>query len=636
MSEEEQHQLLVTFNQTATDYPRERSVVDLFEEQVSKTPHKPAVVFEQQTLSYQQLDLLSSQLAAYLHQQYQVQPGDSIAIMTDRSDSMIIAVLAVLKTGAAYVPIESDFPASRKEYIIRDAAIKTIITQTDYIFDFGFFTGSIVAMDVQADLIAATDPVLRYRPSASDLAYIMYTSGSTGTPKGVLIEHRSVVRLVKNTSYIDFRHSQTLLSTGAFAFDATTFEYWGMLLNGGCLVVCSKDVLLDHHKLAELLIEKQVDTMWFTAGWFNQLVDNHIELFLPLKTVLAGGDKLSVPHVNALLEKYPHLSIINGYGPTENTTFSITYRINQQLTSIPIGKPISNTQVYILDDHHALVPVGVAGEICLAGDGLARGYLNNPGLTAEKFVANPFVPGARMYKTGDLGRWRPDGNIEFLGRKDEQVKIRGYRIEPGEIESCLKTFAGITDAVVVVKNNKAAEKLLAAYLVATGQPDMMAIREHLASQLPSYMLPDHYVQLEAFPLNANGKVDKKQLPDPEGISLAGGVEYIPPRNKTEELLVNIWQDILGKERVGVNDNFFDIGGHSLRATRLVSQIHKTFEVKIDLRDLFITTVLEDQAALIDSAQKAAFVGITPAQALPDYPLSSAQRRLWVLSQLQES
>src|SRR5690606_30530648 len=313
------------------------------------------------------------------------------------------------------------------------------------------------AMDAQEDMIDAALPVTGYTPAPNDLAYLMYTSGSSGTPKGVLVEHRSVVRLVKDTNYMDFHPGQTLLSTGALAFDATTFEYWGMLLNGGCLLFCSREALLDNNKLALLIAEKEVNTIWFTAGWFNQLVDHHIELFRPLKTVLAGGDRLSPAHVNALLKKYPHLSIINGYGPTENTTFSITCNISSQVDNIPIGKPISNTQVYILDEQMALVPVGVPGEICLAGDGLARGYLNNPALTAEKFVPHPFRPAERMYKTGDLGRWLPDGNIEFLGRKDEQLKIRGYRIEPGEIENCLQACPGITEAVVMARTNKAGE-----------------------------------------------------------------------------------------------------------------------------------------------------------------------------------
>ncbi|WP_298739283.1 amino acid adenylation domain-containing protein, partial [uncultured Chitinophaga sp.] len=624
---------LLAFNNTNTNYPRERSIVELFEEQVSQTPYKTAVIFEQIQLSYSALDQQTSELAGCLQQQYQVQPGDFVGIMIERSHKMIIAVLSVLKAGAAYVPIDVDYPHSRKEYIINDAAIKTLITENSYTSGLDFYTGKIFDIDAAVDTTAQV-PACRVLPTAP--AYVMYTSGSTGAPKGVPISHRGVVRLVKNASYMDFHQEQTLLATGAFAFDATTFEYWSMLLNGGCLIFCSREVLLDHHQLATLLLGKGVNTIFLTTGFLNQLVDNHIELFKTIEVVLTGGDKLSPVHVNTLLRKYPHLSVINCYGPTENASFSTTFRIEEQMDLVPIGKPVSNSQVYIVDSHRALVPIGVAGEICLAGDGLTSGYLNKPALTAEKFIPNPFRPGELMYTSGDLGRWLPDGNIEFLGRKDEQVKIRGYRIEPGEIESCLKVFTGITDAVVIVKNNKAAEKELVAYLVVAEPINIVALRDHLSKQLPFYMLPDHYVQLDALPFNVNGKIDKKQLPDPEGISVAGGVEYIAPRNETEKQLVNIWQELLGRERISVKDNFFDIGGHSLRATRLMSQIYKIFEVKISLRDLFTIAILEEQAAFIAKAQKLAFVAITAVDAQADYPLSSAQRRLWVLSQLQES
>ncbi|WP_298731632.1 non-ribosomal peptide synthetase, partial [uncultured Chitinophaga sp.] len=311
-----------------------------------------------------------------------------------------------------------------------------------------------------------------------------------------------------------------------------------------------------------------------------------------LKRVISAGESCPV----SLQEKFRTVSFYNKYGPTEATISATIFSTRAgALTgaTVPIGKPLRNRQVFILSDSGALQPIGVSGEICIAGSGLARGYLHQPELSAEKFVPNPFRPGERMYRTKDLGRWLPDGNIEFLGRMDEQVKIRGYRIEPAEIEKCLQTFPGIIDAAVAARPNKAGEAELAAYLVATEQLNIGALRDHLTQKLPVYMLPDHYVQLDLLPLNANGKVDKKQLPQPEGISVAGCATYVPPRNDTEQQLINIWQDILGKERIGVKDNFFDLGGHSLKAIQLVSRINSTFSVRLNIQSIFIAQTVEN-------------------------------------------
>jgi amino acid adenylation domain-containing protein len=404
-----------------------------------------------------------------------------------------------------------------------------------------------------------------------------------------------------------------------------------MLLHGGKLVLSSKEVLLDESRLAGLMQQHGVDMMWFTAGWLNELVDKDITLFRGLKTLLAGGDKLSPVHINRLLQHYPSLRIINGYGPTENTTFSLTYPVSVISDSIPIGTPISNSTAYVLDAQQQLCPIGVTGEICVGGDGLARGYLNQPDLTAEKFVTHPFEENARIYKTGDLGRWLPDGNIAFIGRKDEQVKIRGYRIELGEIESQLQQHEDI-DATVVIAGG---DQELVAYIVSKATLNVAELRAYLGKTLPDYMIPGHYVQLEKLPLNDNGKVDRKQLPDREGFGMETGVAYVQARNETEKQLVLIWQEILGKERIGVKDDFFDLGGHSLKAARLASQIHKIFDVKVELKDLFTYTILEAQATIIATAGKNTFVNIPCAAPQDGYVLSSSQRRLWVLSQFGE-
>jgi len=616
LCQQEKQQLLYDFNNTKTNYPH-LSIGELFKQQAQKTPLKPAL----NQLTYQQLDEQSDKLAAYLQQEYQVQHEEPVAILMDRSEQTLIAILGILKAGAAYMPIETDYPSSRKEFLLKDAGIKTLITQMDYMMDLPWFEGKVLAIDVQADLIDAADR--EYKPVAGphSLAYIMYTSGSTGTPKGVLVEHRSVVRLVKENTFYTFTGDETILTTGALSFDATTFEFWGTLLNGGHLIICPKDELLDPEQIIKA---QNVDTIWLTAGWFHQLIDTQIEIFSTLKTVLAGGDKLSTNHINLLLDKYPHLRIINGYGPTENTTFSLTYSITEKIKQVLVGKPISNSTAYILDKYLQPVPIGMPGEICTGGDGLARAYLNNPELTAQKFITTDY---GRLYRTGDLGRWLPDGNIEFMGRKDNQIKIRGFRIEPGEIEAALMEYRDITAAVIHIYQSE-----LVAYYI--GEVEIDDLKAFLSDRLPSYMLPSHFVPLHVFPLNANGKVDKKQLPPPTATT--SGSEYVPPRNETEQKLAAIWQEILDRGRISVTDNFFDIGGHSLRATRLASQIFKVFEVKIDLRTLFTLMTLEEQAAFIANGRKQSFTAIPPAPVQKDYLVSSSQRRLWILSQFKES
>ncbi|MES1159433.1 MAG: amino acid adenylation domain-containing protein, partial [Bacteroidota bacterium] len=463
----------------------------------------------------------------------------------------------------------------------------------------------------------------------------MYTSGSSGTPKGVMITHKSVIRLVRSANYIELTGDETLLATGSLSFDATTFEYWSMLLNGGKLILCRQDFLLDPTKLAEEIRKNNVDTMWITAGWLNHLVDKDPEIFAGLATLLAGGEKLSSIHIQALRIRYPDLKIINGYGPTENTTFSLTYPVTSVLEDIPIGKPISNSTAYILDRQQQLLPINVIGEIFVGGDGLAKGYLNNPDLTAEKFLPHPFKKDDLIYRTGDLGRWLPDGNIAFAGRADDQVKIRGYRVEPGEIAGILQTHPDIDRAIVVVRSGSQGEKELVAYIVSEKIADTTGIHQFISNLLPDYMVPAHFVRLDSLPLTLNGKIDKRKLPDPNDIGLSTGIAYIAPRNQLEERLTAIWQEVLGKEKIGVKEDFFVLGGHSLKITRLASQIYKEFDVKPDLNELFARTILEDQASWIGEMKKTPFSVISPAAYQADYPLSSSQQRLWVLSQFKE-
>lgn len=593
LTDAEKTELLETFNNTTVPYPGDQSIVSLFQEQVVKNPDKIALIFENKQTSYKELDHKSNQLAAYIKLNTAIGADDKVGILLDRSDKMIIAILGILKSGAAYVPIDPDYPELRKEFIISDTAIKLLVTETTYIFDLEFYQGPVFAIDVQLDdiEIPADLPDI-YTIKPNDLAYIMYTSGSTGKPKGVMVEHLNVVRLVKSANFIALTGAEILLSTGAISFDATTFEYWAMLLNGGQLIICQKEVLLDTKTLSAVISQRKVDTMWFTSGWLNQLVDADITLFKGLKTVIAGGDKLSPLHINRLLQEYPQLTIINGYGPTENTTFSLAFRVTEAMLNIPVGKPLQNGSAYITDHLGALVPIGVLGEICVAGDGLSRGYLNQSELTEEKFVINPFRKQTRMYKTGDLGKWLPNGTIIFAGRKDDQVKISGYRIELAEIERVLQNHEAIEAAVVLAIENAHGNKELAAYLVGTGSVLPADIRDYLQKLLPAYMVPVHLLKLDSLPLNSNGKIDKKALPLPGKANTSAADLYVGPRNETEKKVVNIWQKLLNKEKIGITDNFFDLGGDSIRILRMISDLRKEMNIDISVVDVYKNGTIE--------------------------------------------
>lgn len=462
-----------------------------------------------------------------------------------------------------------------------------------------------------------------------NLCYVMYTSGSTGQPKGVLITHGGVIRLVKDAEYVQLNGSSCLLATGATTFDAITFELWGMLLNGGRLILASKNTLLDPHSLKAMIAAEKVNTMWFTAGWLNELVDSDPGIFTGLRYILAGGDKLSVKHIAKLKQLYPDLQIINGYGPTENTTFSLTYKIeNTDRENFPIGTPLNNSSVFILDQKNKILPVGIPGEIILGGQGLARAYQNNQELTEEKFFINPYNISEKLYRSGDLGRWLPDGNIEFIGRKDDQVKIRGYRIELGEVENCLLSKPYIENAVVLVESKE--EKQLVAYIISSDPAmDTLNLVADLAETLPAYMIPARFVKLPAFPLNKNGKVDRHALAASGQEEQTSG--YVEPSTLLEKQLAEIWQDILGVSLVGVNDDFFKIGGHSLKAISLVSSYSKKFNTKIPLKDIFEKTTIAEQSILIENATQQVYNEIPAAQKQDSYPLSNGQRRLWLLS-----
>jgi fengycin family lipopeptide synthetase D len=445
---------------------------------------------------------------------------------------------------------------------------------------------------------------LAERSDANGLAYVIYTSGTTGQPKGVMVEHHSISRLVINTNYIQLDASDRILQTGSLAFDASTFEIWGALLNGGSFCRPPEHAVLDATKMKHFVQQYGITTMWLTASLFNQLVDMDISIFNGLKHLLVGGEKLSVHHVNKVKTAYPDLVVINGYGPTENTTFTACHRIDKLYQQdIPIGKPVGNTQVLILDTKNDLVPIGVAGEICTGGDGLARGYMNDPVLTKEKFVAHPFEPNERIYRTGDLGRWLPDGAIEFLGRKDEQVKVRGYRIEPGEIENHLLQHEAVKEAVVIAKDFGPDSKELLAYVTLQEDLDVDELREYLKNRLPDYMIPAYFTKLDNLPLTPNGKVNKRALPAPDMSHQMAKGHYEAPETETEKQLALIWEEVLGHKGIGATDDFFDIGGHSLKVTKLIALIHNKMGIEVPLATVFkASTIRELTQYILDIAQ----------------------------------
>lgn len=644
LTDREKEKILKEWTNTATDYPRNSSIDKIFAEQVTKTPEKIALICEDKQLTYRELDQKSTQLAYYL-QELGVTKETLVAIYLKRSPEVIISILAILKAGGAYLPLEISAPNNRISQILEDAKVKFIITQKS-LNNLSIFSlkNQIINFDLDIEKIKnlPQNNLSIIDTNGDNLAYVMYTSGSTGKPKGVCIPHRGVIRLVKNTNYVNLDSDQVILQAAPIAFDASTFDIWGALLNGGTLVLMPQ-CIPSLQELGTAIKEYKITTLWLTAGLFHLMVTEKIEALKPLRQLLAGGDVLSVTDVQKVLRELPNCRFINGYGPTENTTFTCCYSPSSEkdvVGSVPIGYPIANTQVYILDSDLQPLPVGVAGELYIGGDGVARGYLNNPELTAECFIPNPFSndSSARLYKTGDRVRWRDDGVIEFLGRVDNQVKIRGFRIELGEIESVLGEYPALNNVVVLAREDRPGDKRLVAYIVAKNDQKNLnidKIRHFLGEKLPEYMIPSIFLVLNELPLNANGKVDRRILPAPE-FHLEN--KLIKPRNSTESNLVNIWQEILGFE-VGINQSFTSLGGDSLQATRIISRIRDIFEVELPVTVMLNNTNIVSLAELVNQQDKIDnvnyFLPLEPIKHDNDLPLTVYQERIWLLSQRAE-
>jgi amino acid adenylation domain-containing protein len=622
----ERQQLLVEFNDTPTprpliNNPENSTIHRLFEIQAAQRPDAIALAFEGQKISYGELNQRANRLAHYLIA-LGVRPDDRVAICLERSADMIIGLLAILKAGGAYVPLDPAYPAERLRFMLDDASPMVLLTQTAQLSK---LPNIVSPEDISTEVAPADSvPVFLFdkpgsaleaqpdhNPHRSDLtsrhlAYVIYTSGSTGQPKGVMVEHHSVNRLVINNTYAGIGADDCVAHCANVAFDASTWEIWSALLNGGRLYIVNPSVLFDPQRLCDSLIAGKVTALWLTAGLFNEYIDGLKPVFGQLRYLLVGGDVLDPLKIQHVLsaESAP-ARLINGYGPTETTTFAATYGITAPVDmarSIPIGRPIANTRIYILDRHGEPVPAGVTGELYIGGSGVARGYLNNPALTAERFMPDPFCdePDAKMYKTGDLGRWLADGTIEYLGRNDFQVKLRGFRIELSEIETRLVQCHGVREAVVIAREetDSTQQKRLVAYLLP--QPGIKLspaeLRQQLARHLAEYMLPSAFVTLTAFPLTPNGKLDRQALPAPDSSAIAAR-SYAAPVGKTETQLAQIWQALLGLPQIGRYDHFFELGGHSLLAVQLLNRMREQ-GMEMPLTALFAHPTLCDLACAI--------------------------------------
>jgi amino acid adenylation domain-containing protein len=612
------------WNRTAAEYPADRCIHRLFEEQAAIRSDAVAVVFGGEKLTYGELNDRANRLAHHLRR-LGVAPESRVGICVERGPEMVVAMLAALKAGGAYVPLDPAYPAERLALMVDDAALAAVVTRGS--LHAALPAGvPLVSVDGDAARIAAGSAADPPGGAAADsLAYVIYTSGSTGTPKGVAVDHRAVVRLVRSTDYVRLGPGSRVAQASNACFDAATFEVWGALLNGATLVGVEKEVAVSPPDLARELRARGVDTLFLTTALFNQVAREAPHAFGSLTRLLFGGEAVDPAAVRAVLAAGPPRHLLHVYGPTENTTFSTWHRVasvGAGARTVPIGRAIAHSTAFVLDGALRPVPVLVAGELYLGGDGVARGYLRRPALTAERFVPDPFsgTPGARMYRTGDRVRWLADGTLGYLGRLDQQVKIRGFRVEPGEVEAALRAHGAVREAAVVVREDEPGEKRLVAYVA--GETDADALRAHLRRGLPEYMLPAAFVVLGALPLNRNGKVDRRALPAPD-LSTSEG-RYVAPATPDERALAGIWAEVLRLERVGVRDNFFDLGGNSLLATRVVSRACRQCGAEVTVRCLFEEPTISGLARRVAERRTDAAV---VAEAIPAVASATSPHRL---------
>ena len=626
LGKEEKKLLLDDLNNTSVDFPSDKTIVDLFEDQVKKTPGNPAVIFEDIELSYQELNFVSNQLGDYLRKTYKVKPDDLIGLKLDRSEWMVIAILGILKSGGAYVPISPDYPHERINYLIKDSECKLIIDE-----------GELEKFQKVQNRFNQENQSVGLEPR--HLAYCIYTSGSTGAPKGCLIQHNS---LVNRLSWMQRRYplidNDAILQKTTFVFDVSVWELLWWATQGACVCILKDGEEKNPEAIINAIDDHKITVMHFVPSMLNVFLEflesdkSKLYQLKNLRQVFVSGEALTVSQAERFKELLFNRLLVNLYGPTETCIDVTSFDCNSELlkSTVPIGKPIDNTQIYILDKHRNLLPFGATGEICIGGAGLARGYLNHPGLTDEKFISNPFVKGAKIYCSGDFGRWKSDGNLEYLGRADDQVKIRGYRIELQEISSVLRKHPKVKEAIVIAATINETDSELIAYTA--GGATAIEIKDYLKEQLPLYMVPGYYVHLDAIPITNTGKVDRKALPVPKSSGIFKP-PHIAPSTEIEKSLVKLWARVLNisEKSIGLKNDFFDMGGHSIKAIRLLALIHKELGVKLPLNELFSKGTIEHQASMITSGELNTYGAIESIPEAEEYKLSSAQKRLWILN-----
>ncbi len=605
----ERQQLLVEWNATATNYPKDQCLHQIFEAQASRAPQAMALSFNGRQHTYQQLDTAANQLAHFLIK-LGIGPKIPVGICVEPSLEKMIGVLGILKAGGSYVPLDPEYPRERIAFMLEDTRAQVLLTQQSLSKNMPEMQLRTILLDKDYPNISleSTERITTVVKSNFP-ACIFYTSGSTGKPKGVPVPHYAITRLVCQTNYVHFLPSDRVAQASNVSFDGATFEIWGALLNGGCLVGLPKDVLLSPSDLATFIRDEKINVLFLTPALFHQCAREVPDAFHPVRDLLMGGEILEPRWVREVMQHGPPARLLNAYGPTECTTFATWYLVAEvppENRSIPIGRPISNATIYILDRNLQPVPIGITGQLYIGGDGLALGYLNRPEQTAEKFISHPFHlnPDYQLYKTGDLARFLPDGNVEFLGRIDHQIKIRGFRIEPGEIEEALQRFAGVKEALVVVRETEPGDKRLLAYVVTSQKSSITseALRNFLHDLLPPYMIPAFFVFLDKFPLNPNGKIDRQVLPAPELSDLISSQGFVRPRDEVEQQLIQVWETVLGVHPIGVFDDFFSLGGHSLLGARMFIHLEKIYNKKLPLYLLYQRSTVAQLAEIFRERQ----------------------------------
>jgi tyrocidine synthetase III len=623
---------LVESNSTSVLYPKNKTIYNLFEEQVERTPDQIAIVFGENQLTYRELNYKSNSLSKVLTDKG-VKRNSIIGIMIDRSIEMIVGILAILKSGGAYLPIDPEYPIDRKEYMLKDSQISLLLcgeNQIDKNLNYHGEAINLYNKQIYKEYSNSPDNI----NEPKDLAYVIYTSGTTGKPKGVMIEHKAVSNTIhwRKDEY-QLKCNDNVLQLFSFSFDGFIASLFTPLVSGATVFLLNNYEAKDPIAIKNCIATHKITHMIIVPTLYTSLLEVLPEVDAQsLRMITLAGEKIGLNHITKSMEINPNIEIINEYGPTENSIATTICRNVSIENMISIGRPIANNRLYIVNENNELLPIGKSGELCISGEGLAKGYLNLPDLTSKKFVDNPFEPGEKMYKTGDLVKWLPDGSIAFLGRMDNQVKIRGFRIELDEIESYLLAYEVIDEAVVTVREDHDGSKYLCAYIVSKSSISLDQLREYLSKRIPEYMIPSFFTQVDIMPITINGKVDKNALPDPKVNRMA--IKYVAPTNETEKMLIEIWNNILNVDNIGIKDHFFHLGGQSLKAANLITKINKSFNIEFPLHEVFNHPTVEEQAHYIKYAKEVQYENIEKIPEKAYYPTSPAQKRLYVINQLE--